>query len=227
METKTKEADGKEPSETHSDSKTPMAFTIDFGNGETESKKGFNLPKKFSLKEGINSFAPTKRPVTKAKTSPNVTASTAATATPLDKENNNNHVQAAKKEDNVDQLSDAGTYTIDEDEENDKEAKEYPDAPLDIPKYEAQEYVAQWAASSNYCSSESPSSSIEPRDDTSRSRRRLPTVPRPPSNGANDTETLLQDTISVMAAMEARLDESKSKAAKSTTKVPPKVSHWP
>ena len=156
----------------------PMAFTIDFGDAKVENK-----PKKFNLKDGIKRFAPLKKSsavVTKTK----VTSATASAPLPeipnlVDRENNNNEVvdQGDNKfsQDVGDACSDTGTYTIDEEEESKDKLKDEEDetSGLDIPKFEPQEYVSQWAASSTgtYCSSESPNSSIEPRDDnSSRSR---------------------------------------------------------
>ena len=118
--------------------------------------------------------------------------------------------------------SEAGTYTIDLEENDLSEEREQIEEVFGVSEQQnVHEWVSQWAATSPNASVDmnngklDPSSSLE--SETSRSRRKLPATPDNlrvspnQANGApkrNETETYLQDTITAMANMEARLDSS-------------------
>ena len=127
----------------------PMAFTVDFTDEKDQ--------KKLALRDSIGRFAPAK---IKSK------LATKEAVILVDEENN-------IKEENDENVSDAGTYTIDEEEET---LEKEPDLALPSEKVNSREWVSVWA--SNSFAEDNP---IQEEDDEERSsssqRRRLPATP--------------------------------------------------
>ena len=221
----------------------PTAFTIDLGDDEGVADK------KLSLKSGVKHFAPFKKkpaigsnnrspapntpPMTKKNSSePSAVLSSANDKAPeeIDKENNNRNTNSSDLKQNLpqncksDQESDAGTYTIDNEEV--QAEREKIDEVFGVEKeVGGGEWVSNWA--SQLQEPHSPNNSdrdelqplhyrnITPGGSStasSSSRRRLPALPRSTTvpttgnstMGMETAEAYLQDTISVMTAMEAR-----------------------
>lgn len=196
----------------------PTAFTIDFGEPS----------KKLGLKEGLRHFAPSKKGKPKSIGVPRTgdvlenhskfvgTNEEQADAPNLviDKENNLTPLKPMDPlcDSNV-EGSDTGTYTIDNEESSVETERLKIDSVFCVEKkqLDSSEWVSQWASSSSASAQPSPGASPTTDRDTegSRARRKLPATPA-------ETEDFLQDTISVMAAMEARIGEEKGTK---TTKV--------
>ncbi len=186
------------------DKHPPMAFTIDFDQGS----------KKLALKDGIRHFAPAKKAKERAK--PSSPAPPALTEMRIIKETSSKKTLFVDEENNLttaggDQDSDAGTYTIGQEEAGVEVERRKIEDVFCVEQRGASsgEWVAQWASSS------ASSPAAADRETLSRSRRRLPATPAsadqmsgPTSAATGDTEDALQDTLSVMAAMEARIEAS-------------------
>ena len=210
-------------------------FGDDGGSEKSLKRNELRNSKKFTLKEGIRHFAPAKKTLRDKPQQQQQQQQTGAGTHLEDlkgktevkvvqqhleeriSESNNNIIDKKSLRaalDAADAGSDTGTYTIDnEDLEVENERKKI-DQVFDVSEKQANsDYVAQWASSSHpvgggspgFPSSDSPNESGR-ETSASRSRRKLPATPEAVFQRApSTTENYLQDTLSVMAAMEARI----------------------
>ena len=175
--------DTKEPNPPSCSSPRPMAFTVDFGPSEGEQEH-----KKLALRDSIGRFAPAKiKQKIISKENTNLKESEVII---LDEENNIKNHEAVEPA-----VSDAGTYTIDEEEdvqagsvpakndlqERDKEIHRAFGIPPNSDKVNARDWVSVWASNSfaedNPIQEEVVLDDIDERSSSSQQRRRLPATP--------------------------------------------------
>lgn len=239
----------------------PMAFTIDFG-GEDRKKA---IEKKLALRDSIKRFAPAKK--TRAEVVTTKQDEQEQEGEKEDEEVNNTNdtflhekLKAKEKsslpeviideENNIAPAknggsgSDAGTYTIDNEEEdkNEKNARKTIGSVFGVrdDQLSSRDWVSMWASNSfmekrdedNEEELESHSlSSLRDSEGRGSQRRKLPATPSAdimtkstsytttaaavPAANCDDTNEYLRDTISLMTAMEARISsEEKDTTAK-------------
>ncbi len=194
------------------------AFTVDFDDGPK---------KKLGLRDGIRHFAPFKKSREKSKASPTEDKSAASK---VDVENNNNIVEADFKNQG-DDGSDAGTYTIDDDSSAVESDRKKIDEVFKVEETAATDRVSHWAAHAQQQQQQQQQQQPQPSSasPTERARRKLPATPggmlMPESVAtskspisSSETENYLQDTMTVVAAMEARIISAETSK---TVKTPP------
>lgn len=178
----------------------PMAFTVDFG-----STDGDQDHKKLALRDSIGRFAPAKiksklnAPGSSPVPPSSSLAPVAAAAAVIVKDNTNhqmikdeiildeeNNIKTSLEEQTA--VSDAGTYTIDDEEEDPKDDEEERDKDIHrtfgLPneKVNSREWVSVWA--SNSFAEDNPIQEEEdPERSSSSQRRRLPPTPLRQQNG--------------------------------------------
>ncbi|CAB4055429.1 unnamed protein product [Lepeophtheirus salmonis] len=191
---------------------SPLAFTVNFDdtNEEEEDRKNnnnncnTNNKRVLCLKDGITRFS-----------------SSCSSKKPLDM----NKERRGEEVEDDDEGSDTGTYTIDDDEEIESKEDSWNDEK--IPTSRDEDWISRWAeeqarqqqkirhqqrrtTTSNNASPNAPPP-FENSDENCRFRRKLPRLPS--SNNSNDskeTEDLLKDTLSLVNAMEARIEDTAS-----------------
>ena len=166
----------------------PMAFTVDFGPPEKSEHP------KLGLRDNIGRFAP------RFKSRVPAAASSKADEKEVilvDEENNIAELARGQQEQGGEEVSDAGTYTIDEDEEPVEAVKHVEKREEDIertfgvPKAESDstsrtDWVSAWAASNTFASDNPIQEEVlddidlDPEEERSSSsqRRRLPPTPQ-------------------------------------------------